>query len=136
MDDLAVLELPDDPVELKRIVAQQRGAIEQIKREAAERIEAMQQQHQAEMAAVLRRLYGPRGERFDPRQLLLFGRQFRAEQEARHAENAVEGGAQFVRHVGQKFAFRFVGGFGAFLDPAQVFLFFLLQSDIPDQGDK
>ena len=94
MDDATLLDLPDDPLELKRIVAQQRsviarrdevivqrdeaiaqrdGMIEQIKREAAERIQAMQQRHEAELAAVLRRFYGPRSERFDPTQLLLFG---------------------------------------------------------------
>jgi transposase len=58
--------LPDDPKLLKAMIAQ-------IKQEAAERIEAMKQQHQAELAAVLRRFYGPKNERFDPRQLLLFG---------------------------------------------------------------
>ncbi len=72
--------LPDDPAELKRIVAQQRGAIsqrdamiEQIKREAAERIAAMELRHKAEVDAILRRFYGPHSERFDPTQLLLFG---------------------------------------------------------------
>jgi transposase len=74
MDDAtSVLELPDDPVELKRVIAQQRSAIAQIKREAAEQIEAMAQRHKAEMDAVLRRFYGPHAERFDPTQLLLFG---------------------------------------------------------------
>lgn len=87
MNGAATLELPDDPVELKRLVVQQRGVIaqhesviaqreaqlEQIKREAAGRIEALQQQHNAEMAAVLRRFYGPKSEKFDPRQLLIFG---------------------------------------------------------------
>lgn len=84
---LSVTELPDDPMLLKRMLVErdaevrQRNAaifeceamIEQIKREAAERIEALQQQHQAELEALLRRFYGPRSERFDPRQLLLFG---------------------------------------------------------------
>lgn len=75
-----IAELPDDPAILKRMIAQrdatlaQRIAqIEQIKREAAERIEAMEQRHKTEMAAVLRRFYGPHNERFDPAQLLLFG---------------------------------------------------------------
>src|SRR5215469_9814037 len=66
-------ELPDDPAELKRLLAQSHAQIEQIKREAAERIEAMQLRHKAEMDAVLRRFYGPRSEKFDPTELLLFG---------------------------------------------------------------
>ena len=77
---LSVAELPDDPVLLKRMLGERNAAIveceamiEQIKREAAERIEALQRQHQAELEALLRRFYGPRSERFDPRQLLLFG---------------------------------------------------------------
>ena len=79
-DATLLLDLPDDPVELKRVIVQQRGVIaqresqlDQIKREAAERIEAMQQRHKAEMDALLRRFYGPHSERFDPTQLLLFG---------------------------------------------------------------
>lgn len=80
MDDAAVLELPDDPVLLKRLVLEQRrviaqreAIIEQIKQEAARHIEALQQRHKAELDAVLRRFYGPRSERFNPAQLLLFG---------------------------------------------------------------
>lgn len=65
--------LPDDPKLLKEMIAQRDALIEQVKQEAAERIEAMEQKHQAELAAVLRRFYGPKNERFDPRQLLLFG---------------------------------------------------------------
>ena len=38
-------------------------------------MEAMRQRHQAEMDALLRRFYGPRNERFDPTQILLFGRE-------------------------------------------------------------
>src|SRR5262245_13425118 len=59
-------DLPDDPALLKQIIAQ-------IKREAADTIEGMQQRHQAEIDSILRRFYGPRSERFDPRQLLIFG---------------------------------------------------------------
>ncbi len=70
---LSVEQLPDDPALLKQMIAQRDAAIEQIKQEAAGRIEAMQQKHQAEMLAILRRFYGPRSERFDPTQLLLFG---------------------------------------------------------------
>jgi transposase len=65
--------LPDDPAELKRLLLQSRAHVEQIKREAADRIEAMEQRHKAEMDAILRRFYGPRSERFDPTELLLFG---------------------------------------------------------------
>jgi len=54
-------------------IAQRDAAIEQIKREAAERMEAITQRHKAEMDAILRRFYGPHSERFDPTQLLLFG---------------------------------------------------------------
>jgi transposase len=61
-----VQELPDDPALLKQMIVQ-------IKREAAERIEAMELRHKAEMDAVLRRFYGPRSEKFDPTELLLFG---------------------------------------------------------------
>ena len=93
MDDAtSVLELPDDPVLLKRMIvaacwsviiqikrdsdqaiALREVQLDQIKREAAERIEAMAQRHKAEMNAILRRFYGPHAERFDPTQLLLFG---------------------------------------------------------------
>jgi transposase len=48
--------------------------IEQIKREAAEQMEALRLKHQAEIHALLRRFYGPHNERFDPAQLLLFGK--------------------------------------------------------------
>jgi len=112
MNGAATLELPDDPILLKQMIAQRDAVIaqresalelcdihieriqqeaaaalaqreagiaqreaqlEQIKREAAERIEALVQQHKAELDAVLRRFYGPRSEKFDPRQLLIFG---------------------------------------------------------------
>jgi transposase len=74
---LSVDQLPDDPALLKQILlrelASKDAVIEQIKQEAASRIEAMEEKHRAEIAAVLRRFYGPKNERFDPRQLLLFG---------------------------------------------------------------
>jgi transposase len=69
----SLAELPDDPAILKQIIAQRESQIEQIKREAAQRIEAVEQQHQKEISAILRRFYGPHSERFDPAQLLLFG---------------------------------------------------------------
>jgi len=65
MNDAAILDLPDDPILLKQMIVQRDAAIEQIKREAAEQIEAMQQRHKAEMAAILRRFYGPRSEASD-----------------------------------------------------------------------
>jgi transposase len=65
--------LPDDPAILKQLLAEREATIEQIKREAADAIEALKQKHQAEMEAVFRRFYGPKSERFDPRQLLMFG---------------------------------------------------------------
>jgi transposase len=112
MNDVATVELPDDPTLLKRIIRQrdalivqrdavigQRdsalalcdlhieqikreaaaalgerdGQIQQIKQEAAQQLEAMQLRHKAEMDALLRRFYGPRSEKFDPTELLLFG---------------------------------------------------------------
>jgi transposase len=67
---LDVAALPDDPALLKQLIAQ-------IRREAAEQLEALRQrmeaEHKAAMLALLRRYYGPRSETFDPRQLLLFG---------------------------------------------------------------
>lgn len=87
--------LPDDPALLKRfiidyqreVIAQRRereaerrereALIAQIKEEAARQLEAQAERHAAELKAaimaILRRYYGPRSERFDPRQLLLFG---------------------------------------------------------------
>jgi transposase len=78
---LAIDNLPDDPVLLKRLFVaelQRRDAmIDRIRQEAAEQMEAlrvrMEAEHKAAIAAILRRYYGPRSERFDPRQLLLFG---------------------------------------------------------------
>ena len=70
----AVAELPNDPALLKQIIAQRDTIIEQIKREAADQMEALRQKHQAEIHALLRRFYGPHNERFDPAQLLLFGK--------------------------------------------------------------
>jgi hypothetical protein len=63
---IRVDDLPDDPQLLKRLLAEQQRA-------AAEQIAALKQQHEAELAAIFRRSYGPRSERFDPAQLLLFG---------------------------------------------------------------
>ena len=56
--------LPDDPVVLKRMLAE---LLEALRKERHDR-EALQQR----MDQLLRRLYGPRAERFDPNQPLLF----------------------------------------------------------------
>ena len=80
-------QLPDDPAILKQlivqadaaiahrdaVIAEREAAIAQIKREAAEQLEAERQRHKAELDAILRRFYGPRSEKFDPTELLLFG---------------------------------------------------------------
>lgn len=87
-------ELPDDPVLLKRMLVEQRAEhdaelaardvlIERIKNEAADRleeqVEALRQRMEAEkkaaIEAVLRRFYGPKNERFNPLQMLLFRQQ-------------------------------------------------------------
>lgn len=65
---VAVNELPDDIDTLKHLIieerAQHQAAIDQ----------AVDVAVKAAVAAILRRYYGPRSERFDPKQLLLFGR--------------------------------------------------------------
>ena len=91
MDATPTTTLPDDPALLKQMLMQERlqraaevaardqqlaqreAAIEQIKREAADALDAQRKKHEAEMEAVFRRFYGPKSERFDPRQLLMFG---------------------------------------------------------------
>lgn len=60
---LAIDELPDDIAALKRLIIEERD----------ERQAAIEAAVKAAVAAILRRYYGPRSERFDPRQLLLFG---------------------------------------------------------------
>ena len=72
-----VAELPDDPALLKRLLTERNALIDRIKAEAAEQLEAqrlrLEAEKKAEIDAILRRFYGPKSERFDPRQLLLFG---------------------------------------------------------------
>jgi transposase len=74
---LSVDQLPDDPTLLKELLIERESLIERIRQEAAEQMEALRQrmeaEHKAAIAALLRRYYSPRSERFDPRQLLLFG---------------------------------------------------------------
>lgn len=76
-----VADLPDDPALLKRLLVERQAEhdalIGRIRQEAAEQLEAQRQrleaEKKAEIDAILRRFYGPKSERFDPRQLLLFG---------------------------------------------------------------
>ena len=74
---VAIDELPDDPALLKQFIVEQRVVINRIREEATRQLEAERARHAAELkaavAALLRRYYGPRSEKFDPRQLLLFG---------------------------------------------------------------
>lgn len=72
MDDTALLELPDDPILLKCLIVERDQTIAQ----RDESIQLLSQDNQLlrhRLAALLRSSYGPRAERFDPRQLLLFG---------------------------------------------------------------
>jgi transposase len=79
MDDAFLLELPDDPVQLKRLIVERDALLAQRDTVIAQRDESIQllsQDNQLlrhRLAVLLRSSYGPRGERFDPRQLLLFG---------------------------------------------------------------
>jgi len=83
MDDTALLELPDDPTTLRRMILTERAghAVALNKRDSViaqrdESIQLLSQDNQLlrhRLAALLRSSYGPRAERFDPRQLLLFG---------------------------------------------------------------
>ena len=71
--DAKPLELPSDPQTLQAIILGLHAQLRQVQQEAASQIEALKQQHQVEIQTLLRRFYGPRSERFDPTQLLLFG---------------------------------------------------------------
>jgi transposase len=86
MDDTALLELPDDPVLLKRLIIERDTLLiernqtiaqrEAILAQREESIQLLSQDNQLlrhRLSALLRSSYGPRAERFDPRQLLLFG---------------------------------------------------------------
>lgn len=71
---IAVAERDERIAEREALIAEREALIEQVRREAAEQMEAQRQRHKAEVDALLRRFYGPHNERFDPTQLLLFGR--------------------------------------------------------------
>ena len=74
-------ELPNDVNALKQIIVEERKQRERIREEAARQLEAeraareaaIEEAVKAAVTAILRRYYGPRSEKFDPRQLLLFG---------------------------------------------------------------
>jgi transposase len=74
--------LPDDPGLLKRVIAEHQVLIQRLRTEAAEQLESQRQRLEAEkkaaIEAILRRFYAPKCERFDPRQLLLFGQRIDA----------------------------------------------------------
>jgi transposase len=82
---VAMDDLPNDVAQLKRFIvdreqqllSERDELIARIKEEAARQLEVERERHAAELkaaiAALLRRYYGPRSERFDPRQLFLFG---------------------------------------------------------------
>jgi transposase len=82
---IAIDELPNDVEALKQLIvtreqqllADRDVLIAKIKEEASAQMEALRQklevEHKAVIDAIFRRYYGPRSERFDPRQLLLFG---------------------------------------------------------------
>jgi transposase len=77
--EMAIAERERQIAEAQRKLGEKDQAIEQIKREAADQMEALRLKHQAEVHALLRRFYGPRNERFDPAQLVLFGQLVAAE---------------------------------------------------------
>lgn len=86
MDDASLADLPDDPAVLKRMIADRDAAIARRDEVIAQRDSVLAQREESirllgqdnqllrhRLAALLRSSYGPRAERFDPRQLLLFG---------------------------------------------------------------
>src|SRR5271163_4195908 len=83
MDDAALLDLPDDPTALRKMILVERAAHatalkqrDESLRQRDESIQLLSQDNQLlrhRLAALLRSSFGPRAERFDPRQLLLFG---------------------------------------------------------------
>ena len=93
---VATDELPDDVAALKQlIVQQQRQHSLEVERLKAEQQAAIDKAVQDAVAAILRRYYGPRSEKFDPRQLLLFGQRIDGAQlDAANVED--ESGEQLV----------------------------------------
>ncbi|MDP9179461.1 MAG: IS66 family transposase [Gemmatimonadota bacterium] len=77
-------QLPDDLVILKRMILELLATLHE------ERLDKNALRHRLELLA--RRLFGPRGERFDPNQLLLFAEQQAAGQETAASPAAEQGG--------------------------------------------
>ena len=77
------------------------SVIEQIKTEFAASIDTLKKQHQAEIAALLKKFYGPKSERFDATQLLLFGLAM-----AQPAANEKEVAAAALAETGEKLCSR------------------------------
>ncbi len=76
MDDAALLDLPEDPTTLRSIILAERAEHAAALRQRDESIQLLNQDNQLlrhRLACLLKSSYGPRAERFDPRQLLLFG---------------------------------------------------------------
>jgi len=76
MDDVSLLDLPDDPAALRKVILTERAKHAAALKQRDESIQLLSQDNQLlrhRLAALLRSSYGPRSERFDPRQLLLFG---------------------------------------------------------------
>jgi len=66
---------------------------------------------------------------------LLFGGELGVEEEAGEADDAVEGGADLVRHGGEELAFGAVAGLGAFLGFAEEHLGLAEVGDVVEDGD-
>jgi transposase len=75
--ELCDLRIEQIKQESAAVLAAREAQIEQIRQEAAQQLEAqrlrLEAEHKAAIEAILRRFYGPRSERFDATQLLLFG---------------------------------------------------------------
>jgi transposase len=91
----AVQELPNDIEALKRLIIDEREERQAAIDEAVK--VAVDEAVKAAVAAILRRYYGPRSEKFDPRQLLLFGQ---------HVEEAPLDTASVEEESGEKLVTR------------------------------
>jgi len=91
-------ELPNDVAALRQLIAQQRRQHDlEIQRLKAEQQAAIDKAVKDAVAAILRRYYGPRSEKFDPRQLLLFGQQI---------DQALLDGANIAEEAGEQLVTR------------------------------